>query len=731
MSAEIATSTNGNSMLEAALRYEARGWSVIPIEPRGKRPRLASWKPYQERRATAAEIREWWRECPNANVGIVTGAVSGLVVVDSDGPAGIDSLSRLPGLGKKTPTAITGKGMHVYLRHPGVKILNSVRRFPGIDLRGDGGYVVAPPSTHESGTVYAFSWGLEFDPAEIPPSLTQLITSDGARDISANLDFSTAPTRSRHPETDRYVKSALIAEVGRVVAADAHQGNDELNVAAFNLGTLVGAGVLDRATAESKLLTAATPRRPMEEARRTIASGLDAGMARPRDISDVGDGAGSLDRTAHASEAHVAAAAAGPVALEIAKYRLDLMTVGDPPPRCWIVRGAIPRAVPFNVFGPGGCGKSLAMLDLCLKVATRSRAGVVDPRSFLGDVPHEAAGAAVFVTLEDDTAELHRRISALDPSGKRRDAPLYVIPGLDIPGFDPTLVRPEGRAMAMTRLAETGLDEILRNVAKAAGQPVRLLVLDPAGDLVDGDEDSAATIKPLMRYLRELAARNDCAVGIVGHVAKGQVDGDSVGVRGMRGSGAWTANARAAFGLWRPEDSEAVRFLRTLGKPHTIENISRVVYGRATKANHPGAPAGVIRYLQDPATGLLCDVTPLYRTEECTQADTAMIALVGAVLDAAHNGMPYQLDGAAGLYKRRASLPEPLRSYGEKRLRAIGNEALREGRILKCRGPGSRAPVLLDVPGGRYAVGDVVDEARGALEEVKKRRASRLEDAAT
>jgi hypothetical protein len=69
--------------LNQALDYLDMGWSVIPL--RGKRPVLGSWLEYQKRLATREEVREWFRLEPDANIGIVTGKVSGLVVVDFDG----------------------------------------------------------------------------------------------------------------------------------------------------------------------------------------------------------------------------------------------------------------------------------------------------------------------------------------------------------------------------------------------------------------------------------------------------------------------------------------------------------------------------------------------------------------------------------------------------------------------------------------------------------------------
>lgn len=144
------------SALAAALDYRARGWAVLPIESSGKRPHFdaiervhgtSAWSPLAARPATEPEIRAWYEHDPDANVGIILGQPSGgLVVADVDRPRQTRGL-------RHPPTAIVQakRGPHIYLRASGK--LTTIDT-PYGELRGDGSYVVAPPSQHESGHEY-------------------------------------------------------------------------------------------------------------------------------------------------------------------------------------------------------------------------------------------------------------------------------------------------------------------------------------------------------------------------------------------------------------------------------------------------------------------------------------------------------------------------------------------------------------------------------------------------
>jgi hypothetical protein len=387
-------------------------------------------------------------------------------------------------------------------------------------------------------------------------------------------------------------------------------------------------------------------------------------------------------------------------AARIGEFRLDALSAGQPPPQEFLLAPAIPLGKVGLLFGAGGIGKSLVALSLCLLVAMRGRFGEIALGGFTtlgGQVPLQAAGASVFLTLEDDKAEIHRRIASLDPQGRREDAPCFVFPLVDVVNFDPALVVPDGRAAKLTALATGGLDRLLISVAASSGRKVRLLVLDPAGDFMNADENDASFVKLLMRQLRAIAARHGCTIILVGHVAKG-VDVDNPT---MRGSSAWIANSRFAYALWSPAPAEAERLAKQIQEP-----AEGLVCGKLVKANHAGAPIGVAQlFLRQKQTGQLIDVS--HRTRQATGASQDLLKLlVDACAESAAAAMPYSYSGVAGLWTQRADLPVALSALTKRRLEELGTLALESGALVKARTTWSQgAPKYLDVPDGPLAKG--------------------------
>jgi putative DNA primase/helicase len=181
-----------------------------------------------------ATIRQWWQQWPDANSGIATGAVSGLVVLDVDPRhGGEESLQQLidahNGDFPETVTSLTGGGGgHFYFASPGVLVRNRVGLMPGLDIRGDGGYVVAPPSLHVSGQLYV--WEPSAHPANtpialLPPGLLTHIQAptaspDMVQDVNSrplipegqrhNTLLSLAGTMRRRGFSDEAIAAALL-----------------------------------------------------------------------------------------------------------------------------------------------------------------------------------------------------------------------------------------------------------------------------------------------------------------------------------------------------------------------------------------------------------------------------------------------------------------------------------------------------------------------------------------
>lgn len=233
------------------------GFSLLPIARPRKEP-LGKWKAFQTARASEAEVRSW--AAKNANIGIATGAVSGAIVLDLDDSEAIAEAERrgLP----LTVSAKTPRGHHLYFAHPGFTLGNRARVLPGWDIRGDGGFVVAPGSyfvpTEEEiadGKIEgAYEWenppGL-FDLAPIPAWLLQLLD----RDMGAD----------------------------RVRRAPKGTRNDTLNREAFKAGQNASNDTTDASAAKERLRQAASEAGlGAEEAEQTISSGFAAGQRNAR-----------------------------------------------------------------------------------------------------------------------------------------------------------------------------------------------------------------------------------------------------------------------------------------------------------------------------------------------------------------------------------------------------------------------------------------------------------------
>jgi hypothetical protein len=254
-------------MKRHALAYAALGWPVFPCA--GKVPRTSHG--CLDATVDIDTIEGWWSRWPNANLGIATG--QNVTVVDLDDTYAKQAWFELVGRKLVTPVSKTSRGWHVWLA--GSDLANSASRLaPHVDIRGRGGYVVAPPSLHPSGARY--EWLVHPDDVELAPVPDVVLEKLAPRPVVRR-----APTPvSVH---DRYAQAALDREVDRVAHAAVGTRNHTLNSAAFSLAQLCATGVLDRDVAIRSLFDAACSSGLSEtETLRTIASGMRGGSQKPR-----------------------------------------------------------------------------------------------------------------------------------------------------------------------------------------------------------------------------------------------------------------------------------------------------------------------------------------------------------------------------------------------------------------------------------------------------------------
>ena len=266
--------TASNPLLSAALEYAARGFPVFPCKPRSKEP--ATPHGFKDATTDPAKIRAFWKTEPLANVAIATGAAS-VFVLDVDGLEGEASLAALlskNGPLPRTTEVQTGRGRQLHFAGCGLPS-SAGKLGPGLDTRGRGGYVVAPPSIHPNGTRYAFTYqdGLAKAPAWLAASFAKPEPPPRPAPVAVK------PSSGRSTPYGRKALDGLTDEVARATEGTR---NHTLNRAAHRAGKLVAGGEVDEGEARAALVAAGRAAGlEEEEIAKTVASGLDAGKVEP------------------------------------------------------------------------------------------------------------------------------------------------------------------------------------------------------------------------------------------------------------------------------------------------------------------------------------------------------------------------------------------------------------------------------------------------------------------
>lgn len=274
----------------AAVSYARLGLLVFPCAPRSKTPLTP--RGCKDASDDLDQVTAWWTQWPDANIGIACGEMSGLFVVDIDGPEGEASLAALEkknGALPVVPEVRTGKGRHLYFRHfPGAR--NSASKLGDfIDTRGDGGYVIAPPSLHPSGAQYAWAPGAGPRDRRRPDAPEWLAAANVKRE-APRRESTWAPSSEKDAERSRkYCLGAL--ESAHRELATTHPGarNERLRDAAYALGGYVPTGFLEVREIADALIEACKANGAWADdgehkCMSTLHRAMDAGIANPRDI---------------------------------------------------------------------------------------------------------------------------------------------------------------------------------------------------------------------------------------------------------------------------------------------------------------------------------------------------------------------------------------------------------------------------------------------------------------
>ena len=492
----------------------------------------------------ADEIRSDFTQWPDANVGIPTGAENGIFVVEADTMEGhgVDGLAALAAMNlPETLQSESPNGsVHCYFKHLGLRrIPNSTSKLaPGIDVRGDGGMVLAPPSVKPNVGVYM--WRNSLPIADAPQWLLDKVTASEKPEREAVQDGKVGQWDLEDAKAlyeflrdngciesdDDWFKAGMVAKL------EFGEAGLELWEAAGD-----GSGLSDNSEKRWKSF-ASEPRPGCVRLETLMKKAHEAGWT------------GSVRKSTEAMFDGVAAMPSLPIAptgterRSLRARRVNAASLaGKPvPEREWLVPDWIPMEQVTLLYADGATGKSLLSMQLGVAVATNNP-------WFNIPVKH---GKVEFITAEDSAGELHRRLADVS---RETGLPLESMGNLHVSSF----ADEDAIMAALTgggQLVKTGFyDEVVQIVRET--KPV-LLVLDTLADIFGGNEIIRAQARAFINMLRKIAIEYNLAVIVLGHPsATGLTNG-----KGTSGSTGWSNSVRSRLYMERVLGEDGVEIDR-------------------------------------------------------------------------------------------------------------------------------------------------------------------------
>lgn len=467
------------SKLDHALALAAKGFRVFPLIPNGKTPAIKQWP--DKATTDEAQIRRWWPNGSERNIGVATG--QGLVVLDVDvknGAKGAESYAALDLVHEfpetYTVTTPTG-GKHAYFRSD-ADVRNSASKIgAGIDIRGTGGFVVGPGSSLGEASYCACSDTVPVH--ELPASVATMAGLSSRADGAGDRQTSPSKVELDTPQAQSRAADYLLNAEPAIEGAGGDHHTFKVICAVKDLG-ITPETALDLLC--SLWNDRCSPPWQPEDLQAKIHNAYEYGE-RPIGIKDP---ANDFEPVQLDSLSEGAPNARLPI-----KYAADIVPSADFP---FLVDGYLAQRSLSVMYGKSGAGKSFVALDLSFCVATG--------KAWFG---HETSPGAVLYVAAEGGAGIDKRISAMKKHFGVSDFPLAVIPA------PLTLTRKEDVKQLLA-----AIDEAALHLAK----PVVLVIFDTLNNVMEGDENASADMRALVKAAKAVISSTGAHVMLIHHSGK-------------------------------------------------------------------------------------------------------------------------------------------------------------------------------------------------------------------
>ncbi len=584
--------------LELAQHYVGQGWPVFPCrshaeenvdQATGEIITLGEKTPLTPNGFKGATrfpriIERWWSDWPDAAVGLPTGEKTGFFALDIDnkpgGANGFDWLAEMEAEHGPLPdtarvTSPNG-GLHIYFKYV-VGTRNRGALGAGVDIRSEGGYVLAAGSTMANGRSY--KW--ETDTREIADAPAWLLDLLLPKSAPAHTQYSLSAATN-----NAYVDAAVDRELADLAGAPMGTRNNALNDAAFSIGTIVGAGALSEAEARALLQDVARGwGRDWSRCCKTIENGLKAGIQNPRHIPEPdfpahdntrlvditrmiqrGLEKGRLREQAAAVEADVVVEDVPQNGTDIPEQEVvspsgDIEPANDNTPQSPITATAFkwidPKTLPRREFAygshfirkyvsvtvsPGGLGKTSSSIAEAL--------AMVSGRALLGTKPPKRLRTWIF-NAEDPRDEMERRIMAACIHYKLKPADLEGHLFLDSGREQELCVAIEDKK-AGVRIQQPIVEAVVEQIERNG---IDVMIVDPFVSTHGVNENDNGAIDKVAKLWAQIADYTNCSIDIVHHLRK--VADREATVEDARGAVSLIGAARSVRVLNRMSEEQA------------------------------------------------------------------------------------------------------------------------------------------------------------------------------